>query len=643
MACSNGYCHSVAFLVSVLIVIARGSSSEGLTVETTACPPWMTQQDGRCTCNQVFSNRIQRNFFIQPLFCNNQSHTTYVASGTCITYSNVNSTVSENEVVIGSCPYAPIRKQSYYYGFLRRLPENSSDLDRVMCRPFNRQGLLCSSCRPGYGVAVYSIGYPCEKCYATRLYTFLYIAIELVPITVFYIVVIVFRIHATAPPLTGLIFFSHVIQSTVQVRIFIHTTLLYSTTKSIRIVWQLVLFFCGIWSLDFFRVWVPPFCINESLTNIHAVLLEYISAFYPLVLVLFSLLAIELHGRNVRLFVWLWKPFHKCFFHFRKTWDIQYSIINAFSTFLLLSYSKILSVSLKLLYQTSIYNNNRTQITKSLYVEPMVHNFGSSQQDSIMAILIIIIFVVLPLLLLLFYPTSLFQKVLRRFTCRAKHAVHIFADTYQGCLKDGAEGTRDYRSVSALYLFLRFTLLGFYIRDTELGKSGLSFVIFSLIFTVCGIFIVTFKPYKDDILNYTEFGILFLMGNISLFTYAWFIFLNNGYAIVVMTLSLLPHCITICYVVYLAIKGKEIRAWIKHRIHSYTEGGERSEHGVSQRLTRLLRSFNHEEDPLEIYNELPDRFINPDDYPQTLDYNKRISCSDECNESDAGNTVESSL
>ena len=620
MAFSNGYCHSVAFLVSVLIVIARGSSSEGLTVETTACPPWMTQQDGRCTCNQVFSNRIQRNFFIQPLFCDNQSHTTYVASGTCITYSNVNSTVSENEVVIGSCPYAPIRKQSYYYGFLRRLPENSSDLDRVMCRPFNRQGLLCSSyffvhcnrisSHHGFLHCCNCVSNTCNCTSSYRAYLF-----------------------------------SHVIQSTVQVRIFIHTTLLYSTTKSIRIVWQLVLFFCGIWSLDFFRVWVPPFCINESLTNIHAVLLEYISAFYPLVLVLFSLLAIELHGRNVRLFVWLWKPFHKCFFHFRKTWDIQYSIINAFSTFLLLSYSKILSVSLKLLYQTSIYNNNRTQITKSLYVEPMVHNFGSSQQDalSIMAILIIIIFVVLPLLLLLFYPTSLFQKVLRRFTCRAKHAVHIFADTYQGCLKDGAEGTRDYRSVSALYLFLRFTLLGFYIRDTELGKSGLSFVIFSLIFTVCGIFIVTFKPYKDDILNYTEFGILFLMGNISLFTYAWFIFLNNGYAIVVMTLSLLPHCITICYVVYLAIKGKEIRAWIKHRIHSYTEGGERSEHGVSQRLTRLLRSFNHEEDPLEIYNELPDRFINPDDYPQTLDYNKRISCSDECNESDAGNTVESSL
>ena len=630
-------------------MIARHSSSENLTVETT-CPPWMTQQDGKCMCNQAFSNHIQRNVFIQPLFCDKQSQTTYVASGTCVTYSNTNTTVSENEVVIGSCPYAPIRKQSYTYGVFRSLPENSSDLDRVMCSPFNRQGPLCGSCRPGYGVAVYSIGYPCEKCYATRVYTFLYIAIELVPITVFYIVVIVFRIRATAPPLAGLVFFSHVILSTIQVRIFIHTTLLYSTTKSIRIAWQLILFFCSIWSLDFFRVWVPPFCINESLTNVHAVLLEYISAFYPLVLVLFTLLAIELHGRNVRLFVRLWKPFHKCFFHFGKTWDIQYSIINAFSTFLLLSYSKILSVSFKLLYQTSIYNINGTHIAKCLYIDPMVKNFGSSQQDAlaVMAILIIIIFTVLPLLLLLFYPTRFFQKVLRCFTCRAKHAVHLFTDTYQGCLKDGSEGTSDYRSVSALYLFLRFTLLGFYIRDTELAKSGLSFIIFSLMFIVCGILIVTFKPYKDKISNYTEFGVLFLLGNISLFTYAWFIFLRNGYAIVIMTLSLVPHCITVCYVVYLAIskyKGKEFRAWIKRRIHLYTEGGERSGYGYNLALMRLLRNFSHEEDALENYNELPDRFINPDDYPQTLtsDYNERISRTDESNESDTGNTVESSL
>ena len=66
------------------------------------------------------------------------------------------------------------------------------------------------------------------------------------------------------------------------------------------------------------------------------------------------------------------------------------------------------------------------------------------------------------------------------------------------------------------------------------------------------------QPCKDKISNYSEFGVY---SYISLFTYAWFIFPRNGYAIVIMTLSLVPHCITVCYVVYLAMisnyKGKE--------------------------------------------------------------------------------------
>ena len=36
--------------------------------------------------------------------------------------------------------------------------------DRV-CGPFNREGLLCSKCKPGYGPALYSWSLKCEKCH----------------------------------------------------------------------------------------------------------------------------------------------------------------------------------------------------------------------------------------------------------------------------------------------------------------------------------------------------------------------------------------------------------------------------------------------------------------------------------------------
>ena len=606
------------FIASVLMTVLIGSVGSNFSV-VTACPPLMTYQDGHCVCNPAFSNLLERGF-IRAVFCDQQSATVYAASGTCVTYHNTSST---SEIVIGDCSYVPVRRQHYYLGLLKPLPQNYSDLDNAMCDAFNRQGMLCSSCKSGYGVAVYSLGYPCAECTAKRLYTFLYLMLELVPTTVLYAVVILFRIRASVPPLVGLVYFSHVIINSIKVQIFIHTTMLYSTTRSIHTAWKFAIFFSSIWSLDFFRVWVPPFCVNENLTNVHVALLEYVSAFYPLCLILLTFIVMEMHAYNIRLIVWLWKPFHPCLFRFRKTWNIRYSIVNAFSTFFLLSYFKILSVSFRLLHQTSIYNVNGTHIDEGLYIDPTKQAFDSTTQRCISAFAIFIIFVfsICPVLLLLFYPTRFVQKLLRLCTCRAKHAVHMFVDTYQGCLKDGSQGTRDYRSVSALYFVLRFALLCLYIRDTHLSRSGLTYVVFSLTFIVCSIFIIAFKPYKNQISNYTEFALLFLLGNIGLFVYAWLLFPDTGYAGFITTLYLLPHCAMMCYIAWCALssyKGKKVL----NRIKSYlfllrADGGNCRYITGSLKFPWLLKRANSKENvTLDI--ELPDRFINPDNYPQEL-------------------------
>ena len=51
----------------------------------------------------------------------------------------------------------------------------------------------------------------------------------------------------------------------------------------------------------------------------------------------------------------VWKPFHKVLTIFRKSWDIRTSVIDSFANFLLLSYTKILSVSIDLLVPTQIF------------------------------------------------------------------------------------------------------------------------------------------------------------------------------------------------------------------------------------------------------------------------------------------------
>ena len=575
----------------------------------------MTYRDGQCLCNSAYRNLAQRSF-IQFVYCDELTLTTYAASGICFTQSN--SSLFKEDYVIGDCPYVPIRNRHYYQTFLKPLPENLSDLDDVMCGPFNRGGVLCSSCRPGYGIAVYSFGYPCAKCGDSRsLFAFLYVLLELVPITVFYAIVVVFRVRATSPPLAGLVFFSHIILNTTRFRVFIYTGLLFSTPKLVRVVWQLVIFLCSIWSLEFFRVWVPPFCISQHLTNVHAILLEYLSAFYPLVLVFVTFVFIELHGRNIRVVVWFWGPFNRFFARFRRSWDIRYSIVNAFSTFLLLSYSKILTVSFRLLYQTSIYDLNSRRISRGLHIDPTVQTFGSPLQSfiSIVAISIVIVFSLFPVFLLLLYPTRLFQKVLRLCTCRAKHAVHLFVDTYQGCLKDGSGETRDFRAVSTLYLVLRIGMLCLYLRDTEPIQSGLTFIICCLVFIATAIFILKFQPYKENNINNIEFITFMLLSNIALFVYVWVIFPQVGYAFLLAAISLLPHCIVGSFFVYSTFvkhKARHVLNCLQSRLKPTDNSDHPGSTTLKSRLHNLLRSFNP---PLRNNDsELPDRFVNPDNY-----------------------------
>ena len=142
-------------------------------------------------------------------------------------------------------------------------------------------------------------------------------------------------------------------------------------------------------------------------------------------------------------------------------------------------------ISLDLLYVVPIYNVNGTVIRRSLRLDSTITNFGPTHAP--FAIFTIITFGIFPILLLVFYPTRHFQKFLQRFRCRATHGVHIFVDTYQGCLKDGTNGTRDYRIVSAVYLVLRFGAPVTWIAVN--GSGRLAIGLFSFLFIAMGFFI----------------------------------------------------------------------------------------------------------------------------------------------------------
>ena len=124
-------------------------------------------------------------------------------------------------------------------------------------------------------------------------------------------------------------------------------------------------------------------------------------AFYPICLILVTYGCIKLHDNNFRPVVWLWKPFHRHFVHFRRKWDPKASIINTFTTFLLLSFSKILFVSFTLLHTFDVRSIPRRSEC-FLYYDATVE--CSTQELSIfvsVAVCVLVFFILFPTLLLI--------------------------------------------------------------------------------------------------------------------------------------------------------------------------------------------------------------------------------------------------
>ena len=337
------------------------SFTEQTTAQQDVCPPWFILDNTSitgCSCHQDGVN----------VYCGQDF--SLLRFGYCMTY---NSTTGVTEY--GACPYiANYNTTTIVLGFFYiQLPSNVSSLNEFMCGPLNREGELCGKCKDGYGIALYSYTLECSKCWGHGYGWVLYYFLELFPITVMYFLVVIFHVRATSSPLSALVFMSQIVVYTIRLNVPFHMYIENKVTGFPYMALHVLLVLCGIWSLDFFRSVIPPFCVSSNIKTVHAFALEYLVAFYPIFLILITFVCIKLHDNNFRPVVWLWKPFHRHVVHLRRRWDSTASIINAFTAFLLLSFSKILFVSFTLLYTFHIqYNYGDIPSKCVLYYDPTV-------------------------------------------------------------------------------------------------------------------------------------------------------------------------------------------------------------------------------------------------------------------------------
>ena len=312
-----------------------------------------------------------------------------------------------------------------------------------------------------------------------------------------------------------------------------------------------------------------PFCLHPSASTLQILSLDYIVAAYPLLLITLTYVLVTLHYNNCKVVVWLWKPFHVCYIHFQLQWNIRNSLVDAFATFLLLSYVKFLSTSIDILTPTVLYYNNPKHATKTfLYYDGTVDYFeGTHILYALLAIAVLLVFTIFPILLLLLYPCLWFQQFLNQFHLNSQ-VLHTFMDCFQGSFKDGTNGTRDCRYFSALYLIAHVVL---YISILLANTYGRAIIIVMLMVMI--LLISTLEPYKNHIFNKVD--IFFLGSIITLTSAAWyFSYIRNHFVmsadrVIIWLVSPLPIGYSLVVLVRTIWKRSRVQlpfGWLKRSL-----------------------------------------------------------------------------
>ena len=466
------------------------------------CGPWHYQSDEKCQCYR------RDGVPVDWIRCTNES--ALLLFGHCMTYEKGEGTS------VSGCLYFQVeghKVSDSEPGYIE-LSNNISELNDYMCGPMNRKGFLCRECIDGFGPSFTSLGYECSNC--TNTYGIpLYLLIEFVPLTVFYLVILVFQVNLTTSPMTCFIYYSHLVIAVTSIRQnSALNKVLFEPSNSLeakKIKFALISVY-GMWNLDIFRYAVPPFRISSKLTLAHITILGYISVVYPLCLIIITWICVEIHGRNFRPLVLLWRPLHRFFVQLRRGWDTKSDIIDVFCTFLLLSYSKLVYQSLNLIWCQKLMKLNESGILQSLYVTQSDPYLACGHTKSILftvLVSIILLLSILPPLLLILYPIKCFRTCLSR--CRLDLAViNIFVEKFHCCYRDGLDGGRDMRSCSGFYFLLRFFApLAAYIPYKSRHITIISFT--NVMYTALAISTALIKPYKKGYMNISDTLVLSLI------------------------------------------------------------------------------------------------------------------------------------
>ena len=300
-----------------------------IAVTLSQCPPGLLLESRSCKCS-ADQNSTYR--YTGILYC--KDYRAYLRLGNWAGYLNPHNEDAEN-FATGVCDYriCSFKGHESYNGYYV-LPSNTNSLEMFVCGNF-RHGILCGKCIDNYTVYYHSPYYSCKE--ETSLCTYgivFYILSELLPVTVLFLIILIFNIHLTSGALYSFIFYAQVLD-TLYVDAFgaLHFN---STFSKLLNVYKVIY---GIFDFNIFIAEKLSFCIYKNVTVLDLFLFQYLTIIYALLLILVTIVILKVNSLYTCI-----KLCHKC-----GRRNIRGSVINGLTAFLVLCYFQCVVVTYNIL------------------------------------------------------------------------------------------------------------------------------------------------------------------------------------------------------------------------------------------------------------------------------------------------------
>ena len=393
-----------------------------IAVTLSQCPPGLLLESRSCKCS-ADQNSTYR--YTGILYCKN--YRAHLRLGNWAGYLNPHNKVPEN-FATGVCDYriCSFKGHESYNGYYV-LPSNTNSLEMFVCGNF-RHGILCGKCIDNYTVYYHSPYYSCKQ--ETSLCTYgivFYILSELLPVTVIFLIILIFNIHLTSGALYSFIFYAQVLD-TLYVDAFgaLHFN---SPFSKLLNVYKVIY---GIFNFNIFIAENVSFCIYKNVTVLDLFLFQYLTIIYALLLILLTIMILKVNSLYTCI-----KLCHKC-----GRRNIRGSVINGLTAFLVLCYFQCINVTYCILLPIHISSKNKRIVP--LFNGELEYMKGEHLKYAIPAFICLFMIILPPPLVLLsdsilIKLNSLFHFKRNRFTyylLRIRMKIMPFLDSFQGCFKD---------------------------------------------------------------------------------------------------------------------------------------------------------------------------------------------------------------